>query len=91
MNSTGPVPQWFAGVRTLLGVFGTRSRLAAAALAVGLAASACSSSDASSDDGAAPTTTAALADGLVTTADGGSVDLDALAGQDVMLWFWAPW
>ena len=91
MNSTCPVPQWFGDVRTIPVVFGTRSRLAAAALALGLVASACSSSDASPDEGAAPSTTDALAAGFVPTADGGSIELDALAGQDVMLWFWAPW
>ena len=28
---------------------------------------------------------------LVGLADGGQLDWNSLAGQDVMLWFWAPW
>ncbi len=27
----------------------------------------------------------------VALASGSTVDLDSLAGQDVLLWFWAPW
>jgi len=26
-----------------------------------------------------------------TTVDGGQIDFGSLAGQDVVLWFWAPW
>ncbi len=28
---------------------------------------------------------------LVGLADGGQLDWNSLVGQDVMLWFWAPW
>ena len=28
---------------------------------------------------------------FVPTADGGQLDFNSLRGQDVMLWFWAPW
>ena len=28
---------------------------------------------------------------MVPTADGGELDFNSLRGQDVMLWFWAPW
>ena len=27
----------------------------------------------------------------VALANGGTVDLDSFAGQDVLFWFWAPW
>ncbi len=29
--------------------------------------------------------------GTHTLVDGTSIDLDQFAGQDVVLWFWAPW
>jgi len=28
---------------------------------------------------------------LVSTASGGEMDFNSLRGQDVLLWFWAPW
>ena len=28
---------------------------------------------------------------FVPTASGGQLDFNALRGQDVLLWFWAPW
>jgi hypothetical protein len=28
---------------------------------------------------------------LVPTAAGGQLDFNSLHGQDVLLWFWAPW
>lgn len=28
---------------------------------------------------------------VLPTADGGQIDWNSLEGQDVMLWFWAPW
>lgn len=28
---------------------------------------------------------------IVATASGGQLDFNTLRGQDVLLWFWAPW
>lgn len=43
-------------------------------------------------DGAAETTPAGPAiEGSFPTVAGGQLDLGALAGQDTVLWFWAPW
>ncbi len=28
---------------------------------------------------------------VVATSDGGQIDFGSLAGQDTVLWFWAPW
>jgi len=39
----------------------------------------------SNDDGETGTTE------LVATAGGGQIDWNSLQGQDVVLWFWAPW
>jgi len=37
--------------------------------------------------GAAPTQIALIAD----TVSGGQINFGSLEGQDVVLWFWAPW
>jgi hypothetical protein len=29
--------------------------------------------------------------GVVPTVDGGTVDLATFAGEDLVVWFWAPW
>ena len=44
------------------------------------------SEPAQSQDGTATTESLVL-----PTADGGQIDWNSLQGQDVMLWFWAPW
>ncbi|MEL6985333.1 MAG: hypothetical protein AAFO29_23070, partial [Actinomycetota bacterium] len=47
------------------------------------------------DDAAAPaeetSDTGSTFQGVFPTLDGGSVDLAEFDGQDVVLWFWAPW
>lgn len=76
-------------------------RLAALLAAVALLAAACGGS---ADDEAAPATTAAAADADASDggstsvldisapgADGSTIDLSTFAGQDLLLWFWAPW
>ncbi len=74
------------------------------ALALGVAA--CSSSDgepvaAQSQDGAAESdggtqgddsaASTSLLDVSAPAADGSTIDLSVYAGQDLLLWFWAPW
>ena len=41
--------------------------------------------------GEAPSGTSALPTGAYPTIDGGQIELTSLEGQDVVLWFWAPW
>jgi hypothetical protein len=40
---------------------------------------------------AAEDTEPAEASVVATTVDGGQIDFGSLQGQDVVLWFWAPW
>ncbi len=67
-----------------------RSRLAALLVLVAIEAAACGSStvdttsSAGSDGGS-------VFEGEFATLDGGSVNLAEFEGQDVVLWFWAPW
>lgn len=83
----------------------SKSRLAATAgLSVSLLLGACGgSSDAALEVAEGPTpssetsnTEAAATSGLPTnavlpTVAGGQLDFGELAGQDLVLWFWAPW
>ncbi len=39
----------------------------------------------------APETVASGLTGEFATIDGSTIDLNDLRGQDVVLWFWAPW
>lgn len=78
-------------------------RLAALLMALALGAAACGSSEGS--DAAAPAADATPAESSegsdagassvldisATAADGTAVNLSDYAGQDLMLWFWAPW
>jgi hypothetical protein len=50
-------------------------------------AAACGPADVESEPGQ----TLPPLEGEFTTLDGGSIDLAQLQGQDVVLWFWAPW
>ncbi len=75
----------------------TRFRSAAATAALILTLAACGS-EASTTESAAPATEAAESapagpaiEGTFPTVAGGQLDLGALAGQDTVLWFWAPW
>jgi len=45
----------------------------------------------SSGTGSEPEQALAQLEGEFATLDGTSVDLAELQGQDVVLWFWAPW
>jgi hypothetical protein len=74
-------------------------RLVIAALAVSaLVASACGgASDTDSASNVPETASVAteqsadLEAAFVPTAAGGQLDFNTLRGQDVLLWFWAPW
>ncbi len=74
-----------------------RGVVATIALVLALIAAGCageSSPDAatSSPQGAQTENATATTEPLfLPTADGGQLDWNSLAGQDVMLWFWAPW
>jgi hypothetical protein len=66
--------------------------------AIFLVVSACGGSNSSepasaptSGDVAASESSAPLEPVLVATASGGQLDFNSLRGQDVLLWFWAPW
>ena len=57
--------------------------------------------DAGSSDGSGVTATSATSGGggvpsdllsfEASTVDGGTLDLEPFAGEDLALWFWAPW
>ncbi|MGI9610322.1 MAG: hypothetical protein ACR2NL_08495 [Acidimicrobiia bacterium] len=66
-------------------------RAALVAAAIGLVAAACSSG---SESVSSPSSTEAATEFLdvtVSTSDGGQLEWGSLEGQDVVLWFWAPW
>lgn len=44
-----------------------------------------------SSEEAAPPEPTPLPAVMVNTVSGGQLDLNGLAGQDAVLWFWAPW
>ena len=75
-----------------------RRSLVALSGAVALTVAACGSSE-GSDSASAPTSgdvgttesSQPLEPVLVPTASGGQLDFNSLRGQDVLLWFWAPW
>ena len=75
-----------------------RRSVGAAFASLALVASACGGA-ADSDSGASAPDTASVATeqpadleaAFVPTAAGGQLDFNTLRGQDVLLWFWAPW
>lgn len=69
-----------------------RSRTTALAIAACLAVAACGSEDPA--PAADPSSQDAESDLLgfeAAAVDGSLVDVDALQGHDVVIWFWAPW
>lgn len=69
-------------------------------MALALVAAACGSSDgtdaaapaAATDDGESSSEApSSILDISAPTADGSTIDLSDFAGQDLVLWFWAPW
>jgi len=61
--------------------------------AVDSAAPAPTQAEAAPAEEAAPVEEAAPAEAslVATTVSGGQIDFGSLEGQDVVLWFWAPW
>ena len=73
------------------------ARLAALLMVMALGAAACGSSDtaAPASPGAESTAPAepepSILEITAPAADGSTITLSDYAGQDLMLWFWAPW
>lgn len=69
-----------------------RAALVGIFVVLGLFATSCGGGSTDSvtttDQAAAPTAEASL---IASTVDGGQIDFASLEGQDVVLWFWAPW
>ena len=69
-------------------------RLVASALILGFVASGCGGGTDIASTAAttepSPVTESALI-GRFASLDGTTVDLESFQGQDVVLWFWAPW
>ncbi len=70
----------------------------AAFIAIALVASACGGASETDSAAIVPDTAnvateqpADLEAAFVPTAAGGQLDFNTLRGQDVLLWFWAPW
>ncbi|MFT5203551.1 MAG: hypothetical protein ACI9C1_002951 [Candidatus Aldehydirespiratoraceae bacterium] len=74
-----------------------RSRAAVAVASIALVVTACGSADsgtettAPSDNAAAPAATDWSHDFTADTYGGGTIDAGDYEGQDLVLWFWAPW
>ena len=75
-----------------------RFRLLALVLALGFGVASCGSDDSeatatseNSSDEAAMAVGAGLLDISAPAADGSTIDLSDFAGEDLMMWFWAPW
>ncbi len=66
-----------------------RTRLVALLLLVAITAAACGST--TDSDSSAGSESTDVFDGEFATLDGASVNLADFEGQDVVLWFWAPW
>ena len=74
-------------------------RFLAALSAAGVLSVAACGGSAGSDSVSSPTNSeavtteasSAIEPVMVPTASGGQLDFNSLRGQDVLLWFWAPW
>jgi len=69
----------------------TKRRVTVLAMAAALGIAGCSSTPDSPTTEAGADQSAALPTLTVDTLSGGQIELNALAGQDLVLWFWAPW
>ena len=68
-----------------------RTAIVAFALALFLAACGGSSSDQATTADAVDVEPVVALSGDFPTVSGAGIDLNSLEGQDVVLWFWAPW
>lgn len=83
----GPVTHGAATPGSSIGSVFRRLSLTLASLC--LAVAACGSSG-SEPEASAPAASSVLT-GEFATISGGQLELNSLEGQDVVLWFWAPW
>ena len=70
-----------------------RRRWLLVAAAATMMVAGCGSGSGETVDAAGPADTLAPStfEGTATTIDGDSIDLASLAGNDLVVWFWAPW
>lgn len=84
-------------VRTYRPHYRSLRLVASVGLSLALIVTACGSSSSEVDQSTPADTSASAPDSgaaetaLIPTADGGQLDWGSLDGQDVVLWFWAPW
>lgn len=58
---------------------------------VDVASPADTATDETNADGSGPDPVAELLDFQASAVDGSTVDVSAMAGDDLVIWFWAPW
>ena len=78
----------------MVGMRTSSGRALIAVLAIGLAAAACGSSETVTAESGQPSGNVlppSTFEAVATTVEGDPFELSALAGSDVVLWFWAPW
>jgi len=86
---TGPTRATQPTRRLLVALFGALALLAAACGGSSGTTDVSSSTDGSA--GAADAGISAEGSLVASTVTGGQIDFASLEGQDVVLWFWAPW
>lgn len=92
MRSKAPDPLREAGPGTVMSLMAGSFRILALLAAFSLVAAACGGGDGSTTASRAGQEDASSSLSFAATAiDGQEVALADYAGQDVMLWFWAPW
>lgn len=83
------VPSPVRGITTA--TMAIRRRMVLVGLIAALLAGACGTSSFSEATPEVAAETASLLDGSFSTISGDAIELSDLQGDDVVLWFWAPW